>query len=204
MENMCSSASAVLALVGMVYNCLLNTIPDFVTIPTIQLSNHLNAATFVTVAATSFVSTAVICLQIWRHTTRSSRSRKHYRYQTIINILIQSSALYTNNVIFAAVLNFTSTGNLYTSYEVFLIGNFVNVTNLIIPGLAPTLMIARLFVSPSQENIEVSSVRLPSGLISGEPYATGASMAIVGADIEMEVIGSFREGEQEGEEIRVP
>src|SRR4051812_20473062 len=71
-------------------------------------------------------------------------------------------------------------------------------------GLAPTLMIARLVLSSSEENTEVSSAHLPSELISRAPHATGtANMTNVGVDLEMQQRTSFGVDEQESEEIQV-
>ncbi|KAF9539847.1 hypothetical protein CPC08DRAFT_491828 [Agrocybe pediades] len=153
-------------------------------------------------AATSLVSTVVICLQIWRHTTLSSQSRKHYR--TIINTLIESSATYTIASIILAIFDFTSTGKIEGSFTIMLIENFVEGTTVILSGLAPTLMIARLFLSSGQEDTEVSSARLPSELFSHAFHAPGTQIAnISGADLEMQQIrGSIVVGEQENDEIQ--
>ncbi|KAF4609900.1 hypothetical protein D9613_010224 [Agrocybe pediades] len=180
----------VLVLAAMAYGFLNDAKPNFETIQTIQISNHLNAATLVIAAATSLVSTVVICLQIWRHTTLSSRSRKHY--QSVINALIESSAIYTVALLFLAILDFTYTNNIQSSFTILLLSNFFNGATQITSGLAPTLMIAQLFVSSDQEleNTEVSSARLPSDLISHASHATGTHMTNVGIDLEMQQSGS--------------
>ncbi|KAF4609894.1 hypothetical protein D9613_010204 [Agrocybe pediades] len=167
-----------------------------------DISNHLSAVTFVAVAATSLVSTGLICIQIWRHTTMvSSRSRKHY--QIIIDALIESSALYTVSVLFAAVLSFINTGNIQSLFKVSLVLNFTSVANQIITGLAPTVMIARLFVPSGQEDNEISSASLPSDLISHASHANGANMASVATDLEIQHIGFIAGREQESVEIQV-
>ncbi|KAF9543267.1 hypothetical protein CPC08DRAFT_770266 [Agrocybe pediades] len=196
------TAETVLVISATVFNCLLNKKTDLETIHNVQISDRLNAATFVAVAATSSVSTFVICLRIWRHTSQSlsSCSRKHYR--TIINVLIESSATYTAAVIFLAILNFTLTGNIESSFTVLLISNFVGGGSQIIAGLAPTLMVARLFVSSSQEDTEVSTVRLPSDFISCAFHATGANTTNVGLDLEMQQSASIEVEEQENEKIQ--
>ncbi|KAF9553199.1 hypothetical protein CPC08DRAFT_767724 [Agrocybe pediades] len=190
----------VLALTVNVYRCLLDTKPNFATRQTEVIFNHLSATTFVAVAATSLVSTAVICLQIWRRTTLVSRSRK--RYRTIINALIESSALYTVTVIFSAVLAFNNTGIIKSSFRVVLISYFDQAATQIISGLAPTLMIARLFVSSGQEDTELSSARLPTDLIGRTAHATGDNIVNVGCDLEMQQSGSTPVGEGESEEIK--
>ncbi|KAF4612530.1 hypothetical protein D9613_012752 [Agrocybe pediades] len=187
---------------SMAYHFLLDAKPGFKTVQTNEIFNHLSAATFVAVAATSVLSTGAICLQIWRQTTLSSRSRKHYRI--IINALIESSALYTVTVLLLAILDFNLTGNIgKSSYKVFLVINFIDAATQIISGLAPTLMIVRLVVSSSQEDTEVSSARLPSELISHASHANGANIMNVGSDLEMQQSRFMGLGEQESEEIQV-
>ncbi|KAF9551543.1 hypothetical protein CPC08DRAFT_768702 [Agrocybe pediades] len=196
------TVETVLVLSAMAYNFLLNAKPGFETLQTDEISNRLDAATYVVVAATSFVSTGVICLQIWRQTTLSSRSRKHYR--TIINALVESSALYTVTVLLLAVLVFNfKTGNIESSYKVFLLSNFIDAAIQIISGLAPTLMIVRLVMSSSQEDTEVSSARLPSELMSHASHANGANIPNMGSDLEMQQSGFVGWVEQESEEIQV-
>ncbi|KAF9554360.1 hypothetical protein CPC08DRAFT_753694 [Agrocybe pediades] len=195
------TASAVLVLSSMAYRFLIDAKPGFQTAQTDEILNRLNAAGFVIVAATSLVSTGVICLQIWRQTTLSSRSRTQYR--TVTNALIESSALYTVAVLFQAILDFNLTGSIESSYKAFLVFSFVDPATQIISGLAPTLMIARLVVSSSQEGTEVSSARLPSELISHASHANGANITNVGSDLEMQQSGFVGVGEQESVEIQV-
>ncbi|KAF9551738.1 hypothetical protein CPC08DRAFT_823132 [Agrocybe pediades] len=198
------TVETILALATAVYRSLLDAKPDFEMVQTDQIFDRLSAAAYVTVAATSLVSTIVICLQIWRHTMPRSRSRKNYR--NIINILIQSSAIYTVTVLFSAVLNFTSdTGSGESSFASVLISNFVAPVTQIVSGLVPTLMIARLFVSSSQEDREVSSARLPSDLIDRAAHATCDNIINApGADLEMQREGTIGAvGQNESEEIRM-
>ncbi|KAF4618082.1 hypothetical protein D9613_012636 [Agrocybe pediades] len=171
----------------MVYSCLIDVKPDFATFQTNIIFNHLAATTAVSVATTSLVSTAVICLQIWRHTPLTSRSRKHYR--NIVIILIESSAAYTVAVLFLAILGFNITGDMVNSYKAYLLSNFANAVSQIVSGLAPTLMVARLFVSSGQEDTEFSSARLPSDLISPAFQETGVHMTNACTDLEMQQTG---------------
>ncbi|KAF9554109.1 hypothetical protein CPC08DRAFT_713170 [Agrocybe pediades] len=190
-----------LVISAVVYSCLLSAKPGFETIQTNQISNKLAAASLTSVAATSLVSTFLICQQIWRHTTLRARSRKHYR--NIINILIQSSALYTVITLFLAILNFTNTGDIASSFTILLIAVYVSAPFQIISGMAPTLMIIALVVSSSQESTEVSSAQLPSDLISCASYANGANTESAGANFEMQQSGSMSVEELESEEIQV-
>ncbi|KAF4610152.1 hypothetical protein D9613_010236 [Agrocybe pediades] len=189
----------VLVISTAVYSCLLATKHSLETTQEVQISNHLTAATLVSVAATSLVSTGVICLEIWRNTSPSSRSRK--RYQAIIRVLIESSALYTATVISSAILNFTTTGDVESCFTAVLVLNFVAGVGQVISGLAPTLMIARLFVSSSQEDTEFSSARLPSELFSLAALATKAKMTELRDSLEIQQKGSVVVGDQESEEI---
>ncbi|KAF9552668.1 hypothetical protein CPC08DRAFT_768127 [Agrocybe pediades] len=194
----------VLVLTATVYQGLIDAKPELKTIQTAKIYNRLSAAANIGVVATSLFSTGIICLQIWRHTSPSSWSRKHYK--AIINVLIQSSAIYTVTVLFQAILNFTNTGNLnaQSSFTIIPISEFVDAASQITSGLAPTLMIARLVLSSSEQDTKVSSAHLPSELISHAPHATGtANMTNVGADLEMQQRGSFGVGEPESEEIQV-
>ncbi|KAF9545347.1 hypothetical protein CPC08DRAFT_769881 [Agrocybe pediades] len=141
--------------------------------PPTLLYNHLVAATLISVAATSLVSAVIVCLQIWRHTTAGSRSRRHYRKTT--SALIESSATYSVAVLFQATLQINTKGKFGSSFTVLLISSFVDGISNIIYGLAPTLMIVRLFAPANQEETEVSSLRLPSDLISAATNLTGAN-----------------------------
>ncbi|KAF9553191.1 hypothetical protein CPC08DRAFT_767717 [Agrocybe pediades] len=189
----------VLTIFALVYACLIDVKPNFGTNQTARIYNYLSAAAYVSVAATSLVSTGIICLQIRRHTALSSRSRKHY--QAIINALIESSAAYTFSILFPAVLDFVMTGN--PSFELLDISRFATSATQVLSGLAPTLMIARLLVSSGQEESEVISARLPSDLIGRASHATGTNVANIGADLDIEQRGSIGVEEEENEDILV-
>ncbi|KAF9536316.1 hypothetical protein CPC08DRAFT_771618 [Agrocybe pediades] len=187
-----------------VYRCLIDAKTNFLTGRNAEIYNRLSGATSIAVVLTSLFSTGITCLQIWRHTSPSSRSWKHYK--AIINALIQSSAIYTVIVLFQAILGFTDTGNVrsQSSFTILLILEFADMAGQMTSGLAPTLMIARLVLSSSEEDTVVSSAHLPSELISRAHYATGtANMTNVGADLEMQQRRSFGVDEQESEEIQV-
>ncbi|KAF9552521.1 hypothetical protein CPC08DRAFT_822822 [Agrocybe pediades] len=172
----------VLALIATTYSCLLNK-PNFETVQTDAISTRLNAATFV----------------IWRHTSRSSRSWKYYR--TIINVLIESSAMYTLTVLLSAIADFILTGNMQSTLAALILSNYVDAATQIISGLAPTLMIVRLFVSCGQEDAEVPSI--PSDLICHAHHTTHVNMKNMGGDLEMQRSEFIGLGEQESEEIQV-
>ncbi|KAF9548003.1 hypothetical protein CPC08DRAFT_715698 [Agrocybe pediades] len=125
------TVETVLSITVTAYICLGDAKPNFESAQTDKISNRLNGAAFISVAATSLVSTLMICRQIWRHTSTITRSRKHYR--TIIDILIQSSALLTVTVILSAILNFINTGNIESSLKISFVTQFVSAFDTIIP-----------------------------------------------------------------------
>ncbi|KAF9552528.1 hypothetical protein CPC08DRAFT_714555 [Agrocybe pediades] len=187
---------------ALAYNGLISTNPNFDTTQASGIANRLNAAVLISVATTSLVSTAVICLRIRPHTSHSSPSKKHY--QTIINILIESSALYTIIALFMAILSFANTGSVDSSLTVILITEYVGAISQIVSGLAPTLMIAALVVSSSHDSgSQVSSPHIPTDLISGAYQPSNAKTENVVSDLEMQRSGSFSVGERESEEIQV-
>ncbi|KAF9554117.1 hypothetical protein CPC08DRAFT_766992 [Agrocybe pediades] len=198
------TVETVLVLTTLVYSSLTDAKSE-ITIHSAAVLNGLAATANIAVVLTSLFSTGIICLQIWRHTSPRSRSRKHYK--AIINALIQSSAIYTVTVLFQAILDFMNAGNAQGSLSIttiFVISEFADTASQIASGLAPTLMIARLVLSSSEEDTEVSSAHLPSELISRAPHGTGtANMTNVGADLEMQQRSSFGVGEPESEEIQV-
>ncbi|KAF9554103.1 hypothetical protein CPC08DRAFT_821899 [Agrocybe pediades] len=190
---------ASLVVSSLAYNSLISTNPTFATSKANGIANRLNAALLTSVAATSLVSTAVICLRIRPHTSPGSPSRKHY--QTIINILIESSAFYTIIAIIMAILSFANTGNVDSAFTVIIVSEYMDALSQIISGLAPTLMIAALVVSSSHNSgTEVSSAHIPSDLISS---ASGVKAENVGSDLEMQQSGSMCAAEQESQEIQV-
>ncbi|KAF9560024.1 hypothetical protein CPC08DRAFT_762948 [Agrocybe pediades] len=192
------TVEAALAISVTVYRCLLDTKPNFESLQTNAIFDRLSAAALVAAAVTSLVSTAVICLQIWRHTRLISRSRKHY--QTIINALVESSAAYTVAVLFLAILDFFPSANTQSSFDVLLISNFVEPATQIISGLAPTVMIARLIVSSGKDDTVVSSASLPSELVG---HATHVNITALGDDVEMQQRASVGTGKDDSEIVMV-
>ncbi|KAF9548011.1 hypothetical protein CPC08DRAFT_823572 [Agrocybe pediades] len=155
-----------LAVASIVLRCLFDTNSAFGTLQFVRMSNHLDSATLVSTAATSVISTAAICFQIWRHTTPRSRAWMHYR--TIIKALVESSGTYSVVVVLIAILDFANNGQLESSLGVANIQAYVSIVSLMVSGLAPTLMIARLSLSSGKElqvDTEGSSAHLPSDLI---------------------------------------
>ncbi|KAF9536484.1 hypothetical protein CPC08DRAFT_771548 [Agrocybe pediades] len=159
----------VLAVFTTVYKCLMDAKPQFDIFQHGQDLNYLVAATFVSVAATSLVSTLFICREIYKHTMPGSSSRKHHR--TIIILLIESSAAYSAAVLFLAVVNGIVTGSSQSAFISYIISNYGSAVAQIVSGMAPTIMIARLSLSSSHKPTEVSSAtaRLPSDVVNYAP-----------------------------------
>ncbi|KAF4618109.1 hypothetical protein D9613_012680 [Agrocybe pediades] len=172
-----------------VYQCLFTVVPDFVTVEQAKVLDRLNAAKFVSVAATSLIATLMICRQIYICTAPGSSSRR--RYRIIINALIQSSALYSASVIFTAILDFLDTGALESSFTVAVTSQYASALVEMFTGLAPTLMVGQLALSSgyaSYEETKLSSARLPSELlVHGDTQP----------DIEMQQFPSQREENEE-------
>jgi len=59
------------------------------------------------VAVTSLASTLVICYHIYSSTTQDRRSRQRYKH--VVDIMVQSSLVYTSIVAFDSVVGFLNT-----------------------------------------------------------------------------------------------
>ncbi|KAF9554846.1 hypothetical protein CPC08DRAFT_712526 [Agrocybe pediades] len=154
----------VLIILSTTYECMLLTRPGFDTPLMLRVKTYANAAMFVSVPATSLISTIIICRQIYAHALPGCRSWK--RYRTIINALVESSGLYSAPVVFMAVLDLMGTGQIQSSFTPEMISLYVNVIVVITAGLGPTGMIAQLFLTSGLEDSERSSISLPSEHIS--------------------------------------
>ncbi|KAF9553203.1 hypothetical protein CPC08DRAFT_788271 [Agrocybe pediades] len=197
---------AALLVSSIVYACMLNNKPGFKSLQTVQIFNHLDAAMLIAVAATSLVSTILICLRIWQHTTPRSTSRK--RFRTVINALIQSSGIYSATVLLLAILGFLTNGSIPESFTPLVIINYVQGVSGIVAGcttqgLAPTLMVAQLAwlsYSSCQDDHEVSTAHLPSELITRATQAISANLQDVGTDLEQQQTPPVQVGETEEDE----
>ncbi|KAF9541177.1 hypothetical protein CPC08DRAFT_730849 [Agrocybe pediades] len=141
-----------------VYTTLVDVKPRFLTHHTSLVSEYLDATLYVSAALTSIVSTYMICREIHRRTKSAPSSRTKKTYQTIIDALIQSSALYSAVAIIDAVLSFGSAGKFQISYKVELGLPYVGATIDVVIGLAPTLMVASLFISRPKDHVSDRTV----------------------------------------------
>ncbi|KAF9560011.1 hypothetical protein CPC08DRAFT_708345 [Agrocybe pediades] len=135
------------------YACLLDVNPGFATPKRIKINTRLGAVMFLTVAATSVVATFMICREIFTHTTPGSPSRKRYRH--LVGVLIQSCLLYSVVVVIHAALALAETGEVQTSLDLQMAVYYLTAVSLVATGLAPTLMIAGLFMPSSQGDTEM-------------------------------------------------
>ncbi|KAF9569065.1 hypothetical protein CPC08DRAFT_813227 [Agrocybe pediades] len=93
-----------LVVASAIFDCLLYLRPELETHQLILVSDYLDGASFISVAATSLVATFMICYQIYSRTTPGSGARRLYRH--IVDALVQSSCVYTVTVILLAIVDF--------------------------------------------------------------------------------------------------
>ncbi|KAF4618105.1 hypothetical protein D9613_012648 [Agrocybe pediades] len=189
----------VLIISNMIYICLVNVKPGFSTRKTDEINTRIRAAMLVSVAVTSVVATYAICRQIYSHTKPGSRTRR--RYRNLVDALIQSSGIYSVVVVIGAVLSFTENGELVDCFGPFLAVDYVAAISEVIAGLAPTLMVARLFTASSHECTEVSTALLPSDLVNSASPTPDARVSSQSEDIEMQRYGSTGLPEEENHGI---
>ncbi|KAF4614173.1 hypothetical protein D9613_007360 [Agrocybe pediades] len=135
-----------------------------------SVSFILEGAMYVSVAATSLMATFIICWQVYAYTKHASGSRK--RYRNIIDVLIQSSALYSSMLVVEAVVNIieglpsslkpTTPQNMYPG----LIQVYLDLVVPLLTGTAPTLMVARMAMLSPHEDTEVSSFSFPTDFVA--------------------------------------
>ncbi|KAF4619509.1 hypothetical protein D9613_004636 [Agrocybe pediades] len=153
----------VLSLVSVVYVCLFLFKPgtSFPS-PAGEIYNRVEAAMFFVAAATSFVATVTICHQIYKHTSPGSQSRKRYRY--VIRSLTESSAIYSVSVLIEAILGSLNKGDIESCFTVTLALKYSPVVSFMTAGLAPTIMVALLFIrrTPTHDDSEPPTDYIPS------------------------------------------
>ncbi|KAF4618065.1 hypothetical protein D9613_012672 [Agrocybe pediades] len=151
-----------LCITSSVYTCVIRLQPNPPTPHISKINDDINAVANASVGVTSVVATFMICRKVYMHTESGSRSRK--RYQNVLNALIQSSAVYSVTMLCMAIFGFLDTGFIESSLTVVEISEYLGCFSILVGGLAPTLMIGRLSISP-REDTEMSSARLPSDLM---------------------------------------
>ncbi|KAF9544387.1 hypothetical protein CPC08DRAFT_770065 [Agrocybe pediades] len=173
----------VLVVVGTTFSCLLSAREDLQTPRMHRIGDRLDGAMYISAALTSLVGTFMIYRQIYANAYNphggTPRSVVRKRYGHVVDALVQSSCLYAVVVVFQAVLVFLNTGQAQESLKIIILDNYAAAFTDIITGLAPTLMVARLFLSYQPKSIDLSSVSLPVELhetpIDDEDSPTGDS-----------------------------
>ncbi|KAF9547319.1 hypothetical protein CPC08DRAFT_755482 [Agrocybe pediades] len=117
-------------------------------------ANTISGVKNISIVATSLTATLIICYQIYSRTMTSGLSRK---YKRIMDVLIQSSALYSSVSIVQAVSGFTNGGNVAVSTSAFTLGEYATVLMTLMAGLSPTLMVGRLAIVARSQHIETSA-----------------------------------------------
>ncbi|KAF9547040.1 hypothetical protein CPC08DRAFT_769529 [Agrocybe pediades] len=162
-----------LVMADCIFDAFLNADPKFGTAKHVRISNRLAGAMYISAAVTSLMATFMICHQIYTHTSHYTRSRKRFRH--VIDILVQSSGIYTAVVIMQAVLDYLNSGSLGPSMIPAIVAeNYIDALATTIDGLVPTLMVARLAIaSTSTDGTEVFSTGVPSDLEDQSPVSPG-------------------------------
>jgi len=99
-----------LTIAGAVMNGLFNALPSFQTDQFAQQQNIVQGTISCVTAATSIISTIVIGAHIYSSTKLLTQARR--RYTHIIDIMIQSSALYSLSMLSQAILSFIDPGTI--------------------------------------------------------------------------------------------
>jgi len=146
-------------------------VSSFNTIERVKQADHIAGAMYASVAATSVATTFIIWHFIYSQTIFNGGYR---RYKDIIDILIQSSAVYSAIAVATTVCAFLITGEAETSMNVVIVDNYFEGISVImtvsnncvfesniftkppLQGLAPTVMVARLSVLSDSRDPEMS------------------------------------------------
>ncbi|KAF9559276.1 hypothetical protein CPC08DRAFT_708939 [Agrocybe pediades] len=124
----------------------------------------------ISVAMTSLVATFTICRQVYAHTEPKSRLRR--RYRNVIDSLIQSSGLYSIVVLVQAALGLVEIlqlhhGTIFSQLAaVDYTLTFLKNLSILVAGIAPTLMVARLAAPSSHEDTEAYSSSFPPDVVT--------------------------------------
>ncbi|KAF4610338.1 hypothetical protein D9613_010637 [Agrocybe pediades] len=139
----------VLLLVGFAIAGLVWFDPRYKTAQFARRYNILQGSTFLVTAMTSMMATFVIGAQIYVSTRQNLRARK--RYAHIVEIMIQSAALYSLTILGQAIIALTTSGNLATLTSAILNGEFYTSGLMVFTtAFAPTLMVARISIERSK------------------------------------------------------
>ncbi|KAF9562350.1 hypothetical protein CPC08DRAFT_706724 [Agrocybe pediades] len=130
----------------------------------IILLNTLTSALFFTSALTSMMSTFLIAYRIYVASRFSGASKS--RFMNVIDIVVQSSAVYTLSVLVVAiydVIPYPHSKSGRISYN--MVVDYVGCVALVMIGMMPTLMVARVAMSSGNGGTTVAS----AGTVPGKP-----------------------------------
>ncbi|KAF4612501.1 hypothetical protein D9613_012737 [Agrocybe pediades] len=164
----------VLVISSTTYKSLLDVNPESDTVKRDRIEDRLNASMLLSVALTSLVATFMICRQIYTLTTRVSGSRK--RYRSVLDALVQSSGIYSFFILFLAIVEFAEAGVFESTLKLNIVSEYIESITLAVTGLAPTVMIARLFLSSTKDDFDMPSANLPSDLL---PRQVASTLSVV-------------------------
>ncbi|KAH9475578.1 hypothetical protein JR316_0012695 [Psilocybe cubensis] len=115
----------------------------------INISNDIQSATFFMSFATSVSTTGLIAYQIYASSRNINGTRK--RFLHILEIIIQSAAVYSAVLLVAAVSGAIPDGDSWPTTAVFALANYSSALLAPAAGIAPTVMAARVAEASSQE-----------------------------------------------------
>ncbi|KAF9542584.1 hypothetical protein CPC08DRAFT_439190 [Agrocybe pediades] len=127
-----------------VLDVLLDFIPKYQTDAHDRLYNKLLEASLFVTAATSILATFIIAYRIYASTARCKGSWKRYRY--IVEIIVQSSAMYSVTALCFAIVASIDNAKLLQQQGTVLwnAAQYILAFTYIGPAAAPTLMVVRL------------------------------------------------------------
>ncbi|KAF9562352.1 hypothetical protein CPC08DRAFT_706728 [Agrocybe pediades] len=121
-----------------------------------QLMNVLTAALFFMSALTSLISTYLIAYRIYVASRLTGASKR--RFMDVIDIVVQSSAVYTLSVLAVAtyaVIPFQDSDSATIAIDT--VVNYLGSIALPLIGIMPTLMVARVAMSSGKDGTTVAS-----------------------------------------------
>ncbi|KAF9562348.1 hypothetical protein CPC08DRAFT_706721 [Agrocybe pediades] len=129
----------------------------------ILLVNGLLSTLFFTSALTSLISTFLIAYRLYVASKFTGASKR--RFKNVIDIVVQSSAVYTVSVIIVGIYNvipFDDSASATVGIDTF--SDYAGSTALVLTGMMPTLMVARVAMSSGKDSttVVVSAGKAPA------------------------------------------
>ncbi|KAF9543269.1 hypothetical protein CPC08DRAFT_730478 [Agrocybe pediades] len=187
-----------LTIANATYNIFLTLKPQDLVLHTVTIGNRLMSALYTSSALTTLVTTSIICFKINNHVSVTiSRSRQ--RYRTVIDTIIQSSALYSTSAILMAIFGFVHQSDLHRSFNIAIASIYLSAIHGIINARTSTDAYGRTF------DTEVFSSALTYRSKPCTLQSTGAAADNRREDIEMQPYGapSLGTGQDENDIIMI-